>query len=67
MLELVVCQHIRNGYKVVLPSSKKVRVASKYARSIYTSPSQVQEGDKLKFIGWVSANNDDRTLWKKYL
>lgn len=67
MLELVVCQHIRNGYKVVLPINKKVRVASKYARSIYRSPSQVQEGDKLKFIGWVSASTDDRNLWKSYL
>ncbi len=67
MLELVVCQHIRNGYKVVLPKSHSVRVSSKYQSSIYQSPSEVKEGDKLKFVGWVKASNEDRNAWMNHL
>ena len=67
MIELVICNHIRNGYKVVLPKNVKYQVSSKYSSSIYKYPSEVKDGDKLKFIGWVSANDEDRMVWKKYL
>ena len=67
MVELVICNHIRNGYKVVLPKNMRYQVPPKYSSSIYKSPSQVKGGDKLKFIGWVSANDEDRMLWKKFL
>lgn len=67
MIELVICNHINNGYKVVLPKTCKVQVTTKYMSSIYSTPSEVKEGDKLKFIGWVSASDEDRSLWKAYL
>lgn len=67
MIELVICNHIRNGYKVVLPKNLIYRVSAQYGRSIYKYPSEVNPGDKLKFIGWVSANDEDRLVWKNYL
>ena len=67
MIELVIYDKINKGYKVVLPKNMNVRLPSKYAKHIYTNPDEVKPNDKLEFIGWVSASNDDRSLWKKYL
>jgi hypothetical protein len=67
MLELLICDVIRKGYKVVIPKNQNLRLAPKYMDSVYTNPSQVRSGDKLKFIGWTSANEKDRNLWKEYL
>lgn len=67
MIELVICEKINKGYKVVLPKNVSVRLPSKYAKHIYSSPSEVMPNDKIEFIGWVSANEEDRSLWRKYL
>jgi hypothetical protein len=67
MLELVVCEKIRQGYKVVLSKKTNVRVATKYTSSIYTHPSQVKPKDQLEFIGWVGATEEERSLWESYL
>ena len=67
MIELVICEKINNGYKVVLPKNMSVRLPTKYVKSIYTNPSEVKPNDKLEFIGWVTANDEDRSLWRKYL
>ena len=67
MIELVICRKINEGYKVIIPQNMSVRLPTKYMRHIYKSPSEVKPNDKLEFIGWVSANDDDRSLWRKYL
>ena len=67
MLELVVYENIKQGYKVVLPKNTNVRLPSKYSISIYTSPSQVEKGDKLKFVNWIGVSEEERMLWKDYL
>tara|TARA_B100000900_G_C20494684_1_gene681081 strand:+ start:277 stop:480 length:204 start_codon:yes stop_codon:yes gene_type:complete len=67
MIELVICEHIRNGYKVVVPKNTHLKLLTKYAPSIYRSPSDVKPNDKLKFVGWVSATDEDRNMWRSYL
>jgi hypothetical protein len=67
MIELVICNHIRNGYKVVLPKNLSVKLLPKYAKSIVYNPSELSPQDKIKFIGWVSASDGDRSLWRSYL
>jgi len=67
MIELVVCEHIRKGYKVVVPKNIHLKIITKYASSIYKSPSEVKPNDKLKFVGWFSANDGDRNLWRDHL
>ena len=67
MIELLVCDEIIKGYKVVVPKNKNLRIASKYLKSVYTNPSQVKSRDRLKFIGWVYATQEERKLWKDYL
>ena len=67
MIELVICKHIRNGYKVVLPKNMTVKVLPKYTKGIVSNPSELKPNDKIKFVGWVSASKDDRSLWRNYL
>jgi len=67
MIELVICNHINNGYKVVLPKNMSVKVLPKYNKGIVSSPSDLKPNDKIKFVGWVTASNDDRSLWRDYL
>ena len=67
MIELVICKHIRNGYKVVLPKNTMVRLPPKYNKEILSNPNEMKFGDKIKFVGWVSATNEDRSLWRSYL
>lgn len=67
MIELVICEYIRNGYKVVVPKNTHLKLLTKYASSIYKSPSDVKPNDKLKFVGWVSATEEDRIMWRAYL
>lgn len=67
MIELVICKHIRNGYKVVLPTGLNVRVLPKYAKGIVSNPSELNPNDKIKFVAWVSASKEDRSIWRVYL
>lgn len=67
MIELVICNHIRSGYKVILPKDLKVKLLPKYTKGIVSSPSQLKPTDKIKFVGWVSASKEDRSLWRDYL
>ena len=67
MIELVICNHINNGYKVVLPKNTTVRLTPKYNRGIVSNPSELTPKDKIKFVGWVSATDEDRSLWRDYL
>jgi len=67
MIELVICNHIRNGYKVVLPQGLNVRILPKYTKWIVSNPSELDPNDKIKFVGWVSASKEDRSLWRVYL
>jgi hypothetical protein len=67
MVELVICEHIRNGYKVVLPKNMSVRLLTKYNQGILKLPSDIKKGDKLKFVGWVNATDEDRSLWRDHL
>ena len=67
MIELVICKHIRNGYKVVLPKNMNVKVLPKYNKEIVSKPSDLKPNDKVKFVGWVSASKEDRSLWRDYL
>lgn len=67
MIELVICNHIRNGYIVVLPKSMNVQILPKYSKGVVSSPSELNPNDKIKFVGWVSASSEDRSLWRDYL
>lgn len=67
MLELLIVEQINKGYKVVLPKNVSVRLLPKYEKSVYTNPSEVKPNDKLKFVEWVVAKEEDRSLWKSYL
>tara|TARA_Y100001970_G_scaffold265455_1_gene353039 strand:+ start:2537 stop:2746 length:210 start_codon:yes stop_codon:yes gene_type:complete len=67
MIELVVCEYIRKGYKIVVPKNTHLKILTKYASSIYKSPSDVKPNDKLKFVGWFSASEEDRKLWRSHL
>lgn len=67
MIELVICNHIRNGYKVVLPKNMCIKVLPKYTNGIVSNPSELKPNDKIKFVGWVSASSEDRSLWRDYL
>lgn len=67
MLELLICSEIRNGYKVVIPKNQKVNLLLKYRKCTYTSPSQVKPNDKIKFIGWANATEEEREYWKGYV
>jgi hypothetical protein len=67
MLELLVCDVIRSGYKVVIPKNQKVNLLSKYRGSVYTNPNQVKPHDKLKFVSWATATEEERMTWRGYL
>jgi hypothetical protein len=67
MIELVICKHIRDGYKVVLPKNMKVKILAKYSKGIVSSPSELKPNDKIKFVGWVTSSNEDRSLWRHFL
>ena len=67
MLELVVCKLIDEGYKVVIPKNVNLRILKKYAVNVYTHPSEVKEGDNLKFVSWISASDEDRRVWRGHL
>lgn len=67
MIELVICEEIRKGYKVVVPKNTNVKVSASYSSCVYTSPRQVSPSDKLIFINWMKASEEDRSLWRNYL
>jgi len=67
MIELVICNHIRNGYKVVLPKNMNVKILPKYSKGIIYNPSELRDNHKIKFVGWGSASKEDRSLWRDYL
>lgn len=58
-------QAVADGYKVVVPRHilAKLRITAEVMDGVVDSPSSVKAEDKLIFIAWEEADNNEKKAW----